>query len=420
MRACTLTIWAFLVLSLCSSTCLPQKKKDKPAAGISDQVAPEPIPVVIPASTDVDAYFGSWTTIDDKGTFVPRGNFKDFGQMPMPMKASSENIYIIHFTDWIEDPATNKVKFVSSDWYTYRFDGTFKNLRSSGDAFPTTYDQKFGILLSVSRIGRPKGSKTPAPTIAYTLTATERTPDNILAFQALIGAITGVTFGGAAPAAGAMKAMALAPIEYDFAIQEFSTNSKALNAPFDLVFKATASSTIPGTDGKCYDLKVTSDCSFPRTVTVDDRYYFNAGVAIPFRGPRENHYDLDKNSAVEQTHTLHSAILATFDFSPWAKICSMTKCPYLQAGLRLSGSSFHAPYFGAAQPIPLPKKWLQISVFGGVMLMRQTWPNTLKIGDTTTPTAFNADLHTNWPIKGIYGVEVPVVSIVKSIKSSVK
>jgi hypothetical protein len=422
MRIGTIFLYASLLLALNTPNSFAQDTKPKAGTGVSDEVAPETTTVTIPKPNDLDAYFGSWIFADGNA-FGPLDKFPNFGKMPMPVEASPNNLYIIHITDWVDTAAGKaaaKINFVSSNWYVYRYDGkSFKNVIRAGKDLPPIYGQKFGVLLSVSRIQRAKGRNTAAPQITYTVTTTERTPDNVLALQALIGAVTGITIGGGEQTPGP-KAMAVSPNDYDFRIEEFSTNSKALNAPFDLAFKATAKSVVKGTDGTCHDLKATSTCEFDRTITVDARAYWNAGVAVPVRGPVEYQYDLAKDNSVEQTHTRHSAILATFDFSPWARTCPMTKCPYLQVGVPLSGAAFHAPYFGAAQPIPFSKKWLQISVFGGFMLMRQTSPTTLKIGDITTAAAFNSDLHTNWPVKAIYGIEVPVTSIVKSIKSSIK
>jgi hypothetical protein len=41
------------------------------------------------------------------------------------------------------------------------------------------------------------------------------------------------------------------------------------------------------------------------------------------------------------------------------------------------------------------------------------------VGQTTTTAAFNNDLKTDWPIKVVYGIEVPVSSIISKVKSSV-
>jgi hypothetical protein len=97
----------------------------------------------------------------------------------------------------------------------------------------------------------------------------------------------------------------------------------------------------------------------------------------------------------------------------------MDKYPYLQIGVPLSGSAFHMPYFGLAQPLPFTKKWLPISAYGGIVLMKQTFPKTIGVGQTTTTAAFNSDLETDWPIKAVFGIEVPVSSISNKVKSSV-
>lgn len=143
------------------------------------------------------------------------------------------------------------------------------------------------------------------------------------------------------------------------------------------------------------------------------------GIDIITHGPRENKYALSTSNVVTQTHTYHAPLIAAFDVSPWASKLPMDKYPYIQVGLPLSGSAFHMPYFGMAQPLPFTKKLLPISVYGGVLLMKQTFPKTLAMGASTTTAAFNNDLYTDRPIKAVYGIEVPISSIITKVKSSV-
>jgi hypothetical protein len=70
----------------------------------------------------------------------------------------------------------------------------------------------------------------------------------------------------------------------------------------------------------------------------------------------------------------------------------MNKYPYLQIGLPLSGSAFHLPYCGVSLPTQFTKKWIPLSVHGGVGFMKQTFPKTLAAGATSNTAAFNVDL----------------------------
>ena len=219
------------------------------------------------------------------------------------------------------------------------------------------------------------------------------------------------------------------PFDYVFSLQAFLVSSKPLHEPFDVAYTASTGDKKPDTSGKaatplangagCYNLTATSSCSFSQTISVDARQYWDVGVDATLHGPRENKYALSTANAVTQTHTIHSAFVGTLDLSPWAYKLPMTNWPYFQIGVPLSGASFHLPYAGIALPLPLTKKWVPLSVYGGVDFMRQTFPKTLKIGATTTSTAFMSDLKTDWPRKGAYGIELPVSQVIKKVKSSV-
>lgn len=114
------------------------------------------------------------------------------------------------------------------------------------------------------------------------------------------------------------------------------------------------------------------------------------------------------------------ALYATFDYSPWASHCAMSKalCPYFQGGLPLSRAVFHLPYAGFAIPLPT-SKFLQASLYGGVGFMKQTKLVDLLVGSTVTQTQFNGAQRTDWAKKPIYGVEVPVSSIIDKVKSGI-
>jgi hypothetical protein len=45
------------------------------------------------------------------------------------------------------------------------------------------------------------------------------------------------------------------------------------------------------------------------------------------------------------------------------------------------------------------KKWIPLSVYGGVGFMKQTFPKILAVGATSNTAAFNADLMSDWAVK---------------------
>jgi hypothetical protein len=235
------------------------------------------------------------------------------------------------------------------------------------------------------------------------------------------------------------------PEQFVYRVEALPINTDPLHAPFDVKIQASASAKKPaaGDDdhpeivedkkGKkgsgntvasdvdpknqgCLYLTASSKCTFSRTFSVNARQYWDVGIDIVVHGPRENKYALSTSNVVTQSHTIHSALIGTFDLSPWD---SMDKYPYFQIGLPLSGSAFHMPYVGLSQPLRFTKKFLPLSIYGGVAFMRQLKSNTLQIGQTTTAVAFNQDVQPDWPRKVVYGIEVPVSSIISKVKSGV-
>ena len=97
----------------------------------------------------------------------------------------------------------------------------------------------------------------------------------------------------------------------------------------------------------------------------------------------------------------------------------MAKCGYFQVGVPLSGAVLHSPYAGIAWPLPT-SRFLQISLYAGATFMKQTKLENLPVGTTpVTQDQFTAASKTDWAKKPIYGIEVPVSSIISKIKSSV-
>jgi hypothetical protein len=386
---------------------------------------------------------------------IPKGRFASFGKLtPDAPKPLDKNLYIVHLINWVDsskaEKETAKVEFVSSEWFVYQFNGKqYVNVNPIGKKkpqLPEIYGQTSAVFLSISRIIFAPGRDTAAPYIDYAITTKERTADNVVALEALIGGILNIKPQAAIHAADGSTPQI--DVNYRFSIQAFTINAKPLRAPFDVAIKATATPTKPSdpsdqqqladaekkkqTQTKddtqanaqtrtedCTPLSGNKKCAFSQTVTVDSRKYWDVGVNIVVHGPRENKYALSNSNIVTQSHTIHSALIGTFDFSPWAYKLPMNKYPYLQIGLPLSGSAFHLPYCGVSLPTQFTKKWIPLSVYGGVGFMKQTFPKTLAVGATSNTAAFNADLTSDWAVKAIYGIEVPVSSIISAVKSGV-
>ena len=422
-----------------------------PASAAAQTALSDTLP---PSFTKFDAkhpelYLNSWSNWDAHETeqFLRPSDqsIKSFGGLLPSETPTEKNIIVLHIVESEEVPTNpadlgkgSTIDLKQSNWFFFRYGAKEKayhqilkrakvkagqrnpDLPDAG-TLPDIYGVENGYLISVSRMHVYAGhlleepSTAPAaPSLSYTIVPTVKTAANIAAIQALLGGVTGVTFSsglGVAPAAPVIRIY-----NYSFSIAQIS--NKALTPPYSVAFTATPASTIDGDSGDCHNITKKTSCTLTQTVSVNDVEHWNVGINIVAWGPRENKYDLTKDNALEQTHTRHSALYAVVDVSPWASVCPMNKCPYLQAGVPLSGATFHVPYVGMAQPLPF-FKWLPISAYGGVAFMRQTHPKTLAIGATTDQTTLNNDLTTDWPVKALYGIEVPVSSIIKSVKSSI-
>jgi hypothetical protein len=417
-------ISALLLVVLCtpsSGSAQNNSTPPTPATGVTDHI-PSPTAEIV---GDAPHIFAGWTGWDgvSEGSITPITPISSFSGPLCPKDNScpqeSSYLYIIHIADWNDRPVNNgfETTLQSSSWYFYRWqNGSFQSAANHGKT-PSFFDIKTGTLISVSRIATTQDRNTPAPQIKYTITATQKTATNVAALEALLSKILGVD-----TSTPKTENFVKPPeVHYNLSVQRLSlSTTNPVHAPFDWTLAANVlPPDHPAGDGDCSNLLSKAKCTFSQTVSVLSHQYWDVGVNIVPAGPRENKYSLSSSDTVTQTHTIHSALVGAFDFSPWAYKLSMDNWLYFQVGLPLSGSSFHMPYFGVAQPLPFTKKWLSLSVYGGVILMKQTYPKTLAIGATTTPNAFNADLTTDWPVKALYGIEVPVSKIASKVKSSV-
>jgi hypothetical protein len=453
LNVCIILLCVSSTFALGQSTgCLPDAVTDSSdkTQGLSDTLTTFPKSIVVP-NANASEYFDSWsdlTSSEDKP--APISRFNDFGKL-IETKAcpfSEKYLYVFHITDWSDETKRDEnpgIDFKSSAWYAYRYTGkSFEVISAKEEKLPSIYGKTNVILLSISRISTVKNRETEAPSLEYTIASSERNASNVTALEVLVDAVLGL-------ARSTNKGVQ--ETTYKFNVKVFAVSTKPLQAPFDVTLTATAkpastangqapsvsqasntnassddkntsksaaaSTSTPAQEADCRPLASSGKCYFSRTFTVEAYQYWNVGVNIVARGPRENKYALSSSEVVTQTHTFHAPIIAAFDVSPWARKLPMDKFPYMQVGVPLSGSAFHMPYFGMAQPLRFTKKWLSISVYGGVVLMKQTFPKTIQVGQTTTTAAFNNDLKTDWPVKAVYGIEVPVSSIIGKVKSSV-
>jgi len=377
------------------------------------------------------------------------------------------------------NPIATNITLIVSRFYAYRFYGGKFHMVSAVDKQIDIPNGGNNVMLLSLSVLRKMGAGIDAPQMEYDAKVKGKTAANVLALETLLAGVLGIsptknTGGGNEPAE------VVKPVLFDLAYQgeTLMASGQALNPPYDVTYTATAkpakkatpdsrpklpppasneqhggpfdsgsdgfqdapaknppnggSDQSGGKDNKpnqdnqknaasslkgCVNLSADSKCSFSQTISVENLQWWDVGIVAPFHGPRLNKYSLSTTDTVSQSHTILSGFVGTFDVSPWARYVPMDKLFYIQAGLPVTGSSFHLPYLGLAQPLPT-SKWVSLSVFGGIAWMKQSFPKTLKIGQSTTSAALSGDLKTDWARKPMYGVELPITSIAKKLKSS--
>jgi hypothetical protein len=114
-------------------------------------------------------------------------------------------------------------------------------------------------------------------------------------------------------------------------------------------------------------------------------------------------------------------LYALFDFFPAARVQPKDgRIPHFNVGLPLTSQSFYRPYFGIAEnltgwttaqrKLSLP---VAVNFYVGMIYMKTNY----LIGAPTTQAEFNASLKPTRVWKVVYGIEVPIGSMVSKIGS---
>jgi hypothetical protein len=428
---------------------LPIKQRGKSKSiedSIGNSLEGEKLP-----GTDLDKLVKPWTNYDDwlahgdgnVAALHANDSIESFGTTLCAAKIDfcsfDSGAYIIHIVGAERvvskvkgqkpgDPEKEKItiSIKSSVWYLFRRSAgsrILKRISAFDGKFPSVVTAPNGVLIDLNILKNPACTKQSEPmdykcTVdlksQYDLVLTEKTAANVLALQGLVSGVLGT--GKATSAVGLTEAVTITQPEFAASASVYKLGKVVPHRPFDWTITDNILGLGTGDSTTCADLTTKSKCSYTRTVSVDAPQYWNVGIDITPHGPRENRYALSTSNIVTQSHTIHSPLYAAIDFSPWAQ---QGYRPYFQAGVPLSGAAFHIPFVAVAEPMPFTKKFLQLSVYGGVVFMQQTFPKTLAVGQTSNTAAFNADLQTDRAIKGIFGIEIPVTSIISKVKSSV-
>jgi hypothetical protein len=178
------------------------KQPDKPAKGLPDKPLPPGQQAVVDTLVHAERLLSPWIIDYDKPglTFSPKDTFKCFGSTqgmaaaddsclsPM-VTPSTKALYVVHLTDW-EDIDLEKEKngeYTTSDpvytprykvgsWYVFQYiDGSYRNIPPKGKTLPPIFSSTESVLISVTRLWRPKGDNNEAPYLTYKASASEKT-----------------------------------------------------------------------------------------------------------------------------------------------------------------------------------------------------------------------------------------------------
>jgi hypothetical protein len=162
----------------------------------------------------------------------------------------------------------------------------------------------------------------------------------------------------------------------------------------------------------------TTLCSTTRTFTSLDREWWDVSIGVTAPGVRESQYSIVNND-LHSSATRHTDLYAFFDVFPTAFAASKESAwPHFNVGIPITSRSFYGPYVGVAENLTgwthlqkglnLP---VGINFFAGV-----TWMKTQIVTDNPTTAAdLTANTKNKRVWKGIFGIEVPVASIVSKI-----
>lgn len=340
--------------------------------------------------------------------------------------ADLNTTYVFHVIIWASDPSTKAPVIKSSSWYAYRFrNGTLTqkwNPPLNGNE-PLLYGAPASQLITVRVL--PKGvlpEGMPSVALTYAVALTQKTPEN----QAnLASAITAVLGAGGAAKEGAVETVCVDTLP------PFNQTKPAMHLPYDIAITITpagktdappAAKTAVAPAGKTGAAPAATDAakssdSISRTLHALDKEWWDISIAVSIPGVKETQIT-DVSSKVVSSVVNRVSAYGFFDFYPffwrWPKNGLF---PHVAGGIPLSGQPLHRPFVGLSEPIPLLQKstTFPISVFGGVVFMRERYPSTLAVGAAADAATFNNNLSTHWVRKALFGADLPLTKLISKI-----
>jgi hypothetical protein len=369
---------------------------------------------------------------------------------PCGMQAKNQ-VYIFHIshTTKIDSPSFT---VLSSGWYAYRLTSKglkFSGVSGSGDQL--IYNKSKALIIGISEIGESQtapGDTTNAAFQAqllaeitnlyyeaYSISVVQGVPENSQALGQLLSGIAKV--GGGAAVAGGPLDMIIKPIpptEFSPLFVSVGCQAGTVKLPYTLTVTNTIATqeTKPKKDDQksnsgsqlgtvaCSGTGLTSPCSTSRSFSSLDAEWWDVSIGITTPGTQQTKYAFSTTSNKVQTSvTRHTDLYVFVDLFPWALHHSKESIyPHFNLGVPITSQTLYRPYFGMSEnltgwtgiqrKLSLP---VAVNFFAGVVWMKTDY----LIGDPTTQAEFNTNLKPTRVWKGLFGIEVPVSSMLSKL-----
>jgi hypothetical protein len=150
----------------------------------------------------------------------------------------------------------------------------------------------------------------------------------------------------------------------------------------------------------------------------EGRYHWDVSVGLPVQSVRELQFNSDGNR-VTATAKEKQSVYGFLNLYPKAVDLKdadnkFFTFPHFVLGVPLASKPLHRPFVGVGTGVY--KMPIKFNIFAGVVFIRERVPRTLSEGQAATTTQLEADLHTRWVRKFMFGINLPVSQIKDAIK----
>jgi hypothetical protein len=425
-----------------------------------------------PSWIDMPSFRVALDTLEGGGALIWKGGstggteLYDIGVLALPdateipitcgSNTDPKQVYLFHIARWKNTGTDSSpaAQLISSAWYVYRYSRFHSKkdypqlvpVRLNGSGDPLIYGAKRALVLSLDVFAQPDNSgqfQSALGTlqVVNSVALNQGTPENMTNLGTILGAFAGVAkstqmAAGSGPkfdvyAAGICQE-GTSQLPFDLAITE-----SAASETQKTVTSFTAAGDRGGGGGDkskqapaatsnaaaCTGSSNSTPCTMTRTFTSKDREFWDVsgGLAIP--GVRETNFSFSTSGSSGSTTTSttrHTEAYAFVDLFPfWLIAPKDSWFPHLNTGIPITSKSLYRPYFGLAEsltgPTGLQKKLnlpVAINFTAGACYMKT---EEILGSLPTTEAEFKSSLKWHRVWKPMFGVEIPVGSVISKI-----